>query len=118
MNSKVKLSLNILATGLTAGFWAPIWLGIYVYQKWHAGEVIKYQRSELIKKTQFEINEIKESLFHHKALDQSLEKIDSVLPNVGVIVACTNLEWELQSLVLLELCKLRLKQALLVSEPN
>jgi hypothetical protein len=57
-----------------------------VYQKWHAGEVIKYQRSELIKKTQFEINEIKESLFHHKALDQSLEKIDSALPNVGVIV--------------------------------
>jgi hypothetical protein len=86
MNSKVKLSLNILATALTAGFWAPIWLGIYVYQKWHAGEVIKYQRSELIKKTQFEINEIKESLFHHKALDQSLEKIDSALPNVGVIV--------------------------------
>lgn len=86
MNSKAKLSLNILATALSAGLWAPIWLGIFVYQKWHAGEVVKYQRSELMKKIQFDINEIRQSLVHHAALDQSLQKLDSVLPNTGVIV--------------------------------
>jgi len=86
MSSKVKLSLNIFATLVSAGLWIPIWLGIVVYQKWHASEVAKYQRSQLIKKTQFEINEIKESLVHHSALEQSLVKLDSVLPSKGAIV--------------------------------
>lgn len=86
MSPKVKLGLNILATFVSAGAWIPFWIGIEIYKKWHASEVVKFQRSELIKKTKFEISEIEESLLHHSALDKSLENLGSVFPSKGVLI--------------------------------
>jgi hypothetical protein len=86
VNPKVKLALNILATGATGGLYAIFWLGWVVYQKWHASEVAAYQKSELIKNTKFEISEIQESLIHLSALDQWLTKLDVALPTKGIIV--------------------------------
>ena len=48
MTPKVKLGLNILGTLISGGLWLPIWFGLEIYKKWHASEVIKYQRSESI----------------------------------------------------------------------
>ena len=90
MSPKVKLGLNIFATFVSAGLWIPIWIGVEIYKKWHASEVVKYQRSELIKKTKFEINEIEESLLHHSALDKSLENLGSVFPSKGVLLKIPN----------------------------
>ena len=86
MSPKVKLGLNIFATFVSAGLWIPIWIGVVIYQKWHASEVVNYQRSELIKKTKFEINEIEASLLHHSALDKSLEILGSVFPSKGGLI--------------------------------
>lgn len=86
MSSKMKLGLNIFATVASGGLWIPIWLGIILYQKWHATEVVKYQRSELVKKLKFEISEIEESLLHHSAFDQSLESLGSVFPGKGPVI--------------------------------
>lgn len=85
MSSKMKLGLNIFATVASGGLWIPIWLGIILYQKWHATEVVKYQRSELVKKLKFEISEIEESLLQHSAFDKSLESLGSVFPGKGPV---------------------------------
>lgn len=86
MNPKVKLALNILASAVSGGLYIPIWIGWVIYQNWHKSEVDKYQRSELINRTKFEISEIQESLVHHSALDQCLAKLDNGLPNKGTII--------------------------------
>ncbi len=83
MTPKVKLGLNILGTLISGGLWLPIWFGLEIYKKWHASEVVKYQRSESIKKVKFEISEIEESLLDLSALDQSLENLGSVFPSKG-----------------------------------
>jgi hypothetical protein len=85
MSPKMKLGLNIFATFVSGGLWVPIWVGIILYQKWHATEVDKYQRSELIKKLKFEISEIEESLAQHSAFDKSLESLGSVFPGKGPV---------------------------------
>jgi len=85
MSSKMKLGLNIFATVASGGLWIPIWLGIILYQKWHATEVVKYQRSELVKKLKFEISEIEESLLQHSAFDKSLESLGTVFPGKGPV---------------------------------
>jgi hypothetical protein len=85
MSPKMKLGLNIFATFVSGGLWVPIWVGIILYQKWHATEVDKYQRSELIKKLKFEISEIEESLVQHSAFDKSLESLGSVFPGKGPV---------------------------------
>lgn len=85
MSSKMKLGLNIFATVASGGLWVPIWVGIILYQKWHATEVVKYQRSELLKKLKFEISEIEESLLQHSAFDKSLESLGSVFPSKGPV---------------------------------
>jgi hypothetical protein len=85
MSPKMKLGLNIFATFVSGGLWVPIWVGIILYQKWHATEVDKYQRSELIKKLKFEISEIEESLVQHSAFDKSLENLGSVFPSKGPV---------------------------------
>ena len=85
MSSKMKLGLNIFATVASGGLWIPIWLGIILYQKWHATEVVKYQRSELVKKLKFEISEIEESLLQHSAFDKSLESLGTVFPGKGLV---------------------------------
>jgi hypothetical protein len=85
MSPKMKLGLNIFATFVSGGLWVPIWAGIILYQKWHATEVDKYQRSELIKKLKFEISEIEESLVQHSAFDKSLESLGSVFPGKGPV---------------------------------
>ena len=85
MSPKVKLGLNIFATFVSAGLWIPIWVGVEIYKRWHASEVVKSQRSELIKRTKFEISEIEESLLHHSELDKSLENLGSVFPSKGVL---------------------------------
>lgn len=85
MSSKMKLGLNIFATVASGGLWIPIWLGIILYQKWHATEVVKYQRSELVKKLKFEISELEESLFQHSAFDKSLESLGTVFPGKGPV---------------------------------
>ena len=81
----MKLGLNIFATVASGGLWIPIWLGIILYQKWHATEVVKYQRSELVKKLKFEISEIEESLLQHSAFDKSLESLGTVFPGKGPV---------------------------------
>ena len=85
MSSKMKLGLNIFATVASGGLWIPIWLGIILYQKWHATEVVNYQRSELVKKLKFEISEIEESLLQHSAFDKSLESLGTVFPGKGPV---------------------------------
>ena len=85
MSSKMKLGLNIFATVASGGLWIPIWLGIILYQKWHATEVVKYQRSELVKKLKFEISELEESLLQHSAFDKSLESLGTVFPGKGPV---------------------------------
>jgi len=85
MSPKMKLGLNIFATFVSGGLWVPIWVGIILYQKWHATEVDKYQRSELIKKLKFEISEIEESLVQHSAFDKSLDSLGSVFPGKGPV---------------------------------
>jgi hypothetical protein len=72
-----------LGTLISGGLWLPIWFGLEIYKKWHASEVVKYQRSESIKKVKFEISEIEESLLDLSALDQSLENLGSVFPSRG-----------------------------------
>ena len=81
----MKLGLNIFATVASGGLWIPIWLGIILYQKWHATEVVKYQRSELVKKLKFEISELEESLLQHSAFDKSLESLGTVFPGKGPV---------------------------------
>jgi hypothetical protein len=86
MNPKVKLGLNIFATLISAGLWIPIWVGWEIYQRWHASEVVKYQRSESLKNIKFKISEIEDSLLHHEAFSKSLENLGSNFPIQGVIV--------------------------------
>ena len=86
MNPKTKLALNLIATAISAGLWLPIWIGLEIYKKWHASEVVKYQHSELVKKVKFEISEIEESLLDLTALDESLENLGLAFPSKGVLL--------------------------------
>lgn len=85
MSPKVKLALHILATVASAGLW-PFWLGWVWYKKWSASKVSNYQQGEAVKKIKFEIGEMNDSLSHHLALENSLVKLDTRLPNKGTLV--------------------------------
>ena len=86
MNPKLKLSLHLFATFISAGFWIPVWIAIELIKKNTASNKMKYAHSELMKKTQYEIDELKQSIHHHAAIASSIKKLNSELPTSGVLI--------------------------------
>jgi len=86
MSPKTKLVLHIIAVVATAGVYIPFWVAWIAYEKWHESKVNSYQLSESIKNIKFEISDLEESLTHHSAIGDSLQKCGEVFPSTGVII--------------------------------